>query len=367
MEGNTLYLIDFNCVIDTNGNPMGHTLGVTRMLIDLLKDSNVKIVYVSSPEYADCITNISCMPILKSLKRGDGVARDEKQIVKYNFGVISKTIKKGIMFFVHCDPYYAHLLPKNNRSRKSIGIFYNALKTDRKQGFLKYLLRRMFNVYRTNCIKNRISVLIKTNKQLAFKNKHTLFMPDYYYSEEKYSKYKCEKQADKVVCLGQNNRYKQIIPLVKKFVGSNYLLTVRGKFFSDDVYLEALRYADGSNNIIIENSNISEEEYYKELATAKYCILPYDTEFYFERTTGVGIEAMFSNCIVIGPDKILQFNDIDGIGYTSIEDLDLALLDKDYNDVLNSYEHKRKNEYSERAAKTTVENAVSLVASRLKQ
>ncbi|MBD5087004.1 MAG: hypothetical protein HDT32_06600 [Clostridiales bacterium] len=216
-------------------------------------------------------------------------------------------------------------------------------------------------------MKKRASAVIKTNNRLQFFNKNVLFMPDYYYSENEYARYKCEKQDNKVACLGQNNEYKKIIPLIKKFKDSKYQLVIRGKFFQEEVYQEAVRLSEGCSNIVIENNNVSEEVYYHELASSKYCALPYDTDFYFERTTGVGIEAMFLDSIVIGPKEILQFNDIKGIEYNSIEDLDLDLLDKDNSDILDNYESKRQNEYSESKTKQVISEAIDLAMSKVRQ
>lgn len=361
-----IFLIDFNCIVDVDGKPMGHTFNVAREIYSLLQTKNHDIVYVASPQYAKNFPAKETLPILRSVVRGSGVENNEGAIIKENFRRISQQIKDGILFFAHCDSYYARLLPKSTKSRKSIAIFYNAKAKNPSDGLLKKFLKKVYFSYSLHCIKKRIDVLIKTNKNLKFNNKNVLYMVDYYYKRDVYEKYRnIEKQPCKVVCLGQNNKHKQIIQIINKFKGSKYSLVIRGKFFDKAVYDEAISLSENYNNIVIEDNNISEEQYYSELASAKYCILPYDTGLYFERTTGVAIEAMFLDAVVIGPKAILSFNDISGISYDEIAQLDLKKLDNDQSKILKEYESKRNGEYAEDAAAETVEKAISVARALL--
>ena len=57
------------------------------------------------------------------------------------------------------------------------------------------------------------------------------------------------------------------------------------------------------------------------LAGAKYTVLPYDMRQYKSRTSGVLIESLFVNTTAIAPEQLLRENQIDGIGYQNIEEL----------------------------------------------
>lgn len=357
---NCIYLIDYNCIVDNNSQPIGHTFGLAKNLINLIVRLGWDVVYVCSPEYAKQYSDTNAtLPILQSVIKGELSIKQEKEVVKQNFKTINEKIQGGILFFTHIDPTVVRYMPKQNVYRKNVCIcFSNIRKVKQTDGLIKSVLRKAYFVYHNSLLKKRVQVVIKTNEKLHFSNKNVLYMPDYYYMPNEYNAYACEKQVNKVVCLGQNNRYKKIIALIHKFKESKYQLVIRGKFIDEKLYEEAKCLSAGCDNIIVENDNLTKEEYYTELASARYCILPYDADFYFERTTGVAIEAMFLDSIIIGPKAILDFNNLKGIAYDSIEELDLRLLDKPHQDILQDYEGKRQNEYSEIFTENVIKNAI---------
>ena len=360
MKMHKIFLIDYNCVTDNNGLPVGHTLGMAEKLINLLKN-DYELTYVCSEEYASAINGIEIMPILKSIAKGTDDENNTKKIVRNNFVLISRACKEGILFFIHFNTIYSTYLPKKTRKRKTICICFNNIRRVKTgDSIFKAIARRFYFFIKNFYLKKRINVLIKTNKKLNFTVKNILYMPDYYYIPEFYSRYATVKDKNLVVCLGQNNRYKQIIPLIQKFGGSKYTLLITGKFFQTEFFENAVDCAAEYDNIFIKNDNISSDEYYSILAEASYCVVPYDSDFYYERTTGVAIEAMFSDTVVIGPKSILDFNDIDGICYDKLENLDLCALDASHEDILRTYDEKRKGEYSLKFTEKILRDAVKM-------
>lgn len=356
-----IYLIDYNCVVDSDNKPLGHTLGLAEKLISILEKMGQCVTYVCAKEYAEKVDFKNKLVILKSIKKPGMTAKEERNILKNNFSSITENIENGINFFIHMDLTLSGLLPRQTRSRKNICIcFSNIRERDESDNFFKSILRKLYFNYHNQQFKHKVDVVIKTNKKLKFKNRNVLYMPDYFYMPEQYEKYNCGKQANKVVCLGQNNAYKKIIPLVEKFKDSNFNLVIRGKFFDEKIYKAAKEIACGYKNICLEDSNISEEEYFNELASAQFCILPYDNDFYFERTSGIAIEAMFLNSIVIGPAQILDFNDIPGIKYNSLPELDLSLLNYS-KDILDKYSEIKNEEYSYDFTFNTIDEAIKLI------
>lgn len=361
MNAHKIFLIDYNCVTDNSGRPVGHTLGMAEKLIDLLKN-DYELTYVCSKEYASAISGIEIMPVLKSIAKGTDDDNNTNTIVRNNFAIISRICTEGILFFVHFNVIYSTLLPKKTRKRKAICICFNNIrKVKTEDNAFKAFARKCYFFIKNFYLKNRISVLIKTNKKLNFTVKNILYMPDYYFTPEFYNRYITVKDKNLVVCLGQNNKYKQIIQLIKKFGGSKYKLLIAGKFFNSDFFEEAVDCAAEYSNVFIKNDNISSDEYYSVLAEASYCVVPYDTDFYYERTTGVAIEAMFSDTVVIGPKSILDFNDIEGISYNKLENLDLCALDASHEDILQAYDKKRKGEYSVKFTEKILKDAVRIV------
>lgn len=57
------------------------------------------------------------------------------------------------------------------------------------------------------------------------------------------------------------------------------------------------------------------------MAESKYCLVPYDAEFYKNRTSGVIQESLFCRTIPISHKEILEFANVDGIGYEKLDDL----------------------------------------------
>lgn len=161
--------------------------------------------------------------------------------------------------------------------------------------------------------------VIYTQKGMKPKHNQTFYMPDYYYDSKKYSPYLAVEKEMKVVCLGTMSPFKKLEELVEVFNENGIPLEIIGRFY-DKKRAERLR-KNANANILIQNTILTEEEYYKKLAGALYTILPYDMQQYVGRTSGVLIEALFVQTIPIAPDSLLNENKLKGIAYKSLQEL----------------------------------------------
>ena len=121
------------------------------------------------------------------------------------------------------------------------------------------------------------------------------------------------------------NPYKELEKLIDVFNENGIKLEIVGKFLDQQRYLDLQCRA--KENIIIENVVLSEDEYYRKLAGAKYSILPYDMKVYAGRTSGVLQETVFVGTIPIAPKRLLEENQVRGIGYEQLDEMiDMAYI-----------------------------------------
>ncbi len=177
-----------------------------------------------------------------------------------------------------------------------------------------------------NMIKNHLykkildnaSFIITSNRRLNNQYKNSIFLPDYYYSDQ-YKKYDSNTKSDEVLCVGTMNDVKDIEGLVRVFSKMNVNLKIIGKFSDKLRYSTLLK--NKIDNIEIIDKNLDYDEYYNLIGRTKFVVLPYKGDGYENRTSGVLLEAMFLNCIPIAPKFLLEFNGVDGIGYNCLEEL----------------------------------------------
>ena len=165
------------------------------------------------------------------------------------------------------------------------------------------------------------------------------------------------EKKEQAVCLGTMNEKKLLRESVEAFTKSGYPLYIAGQFTSAETfqYLNSIK----GNNIIIENRFIENEEYYKLMAESKYCLVPYDVEFYKNRTSGVIQESLFCRTIPISHKEILDFANVDGIGYERLDDLKELDLEKiDINDFRPKYNDEINAVYQYDVVKKTVVSAI---------
>lgn len=143
-------------------------------------------------------------------------------------------------------------------------------------------------------------------------------VPDYYITDE-IIKYQNNKKRRGCVCLGEIRPEKDVVGLVRVIRKTSLFLLIAGSFQDQNIYRKVNRMR--TENIKIENRNLSYDTYMKYLSEYKYIILPYDPIYYNMKTSGVLLEAIFLGTVPIAPKNILEHNQIQGLGYRAISEI----------------------------------------------
>lgn len=314
-----ILMIDYYGMCDSTGQAVGHSPKVLKEYAYLIKD--------------DYHVSVAASPCL--LKGIDGGFQNEHEL-RYDIStvneqsVIKRIIDKLKLFYnIHevlkIDGYDVYWFYKTD----FFLFFFIWLRGLDKRGkkFIAQIYQDSFGTGKVRTILNwiyhkgmlKFDGIIYTQKSMQDVHPNTLYIPDYYYDTDKYGKYQCAEKAEKVVCLGTMNPYKQLEELVNAFNENGMSLEIRGFFYDKDQYRKIMNTK--KHNIIIEDRVLSEEEYYRTLAGAKYAVLPYDMQQYQCRTSGVLQECLFLDTIPIAPALLLNQNSISGMGYDSIKEL----------------------------------------------
>ena len=253
MKEETLVFIDYCGSCDGEGRAIGHSPKVLMEYADLLKD-----------HYK--LEAILPLCVHESVKEGtfDRITNLPYQIVEEgNRGLLKRLVDKYKLF--------RNIGLANRYSEQKICWYY---RTDFFL-FLYYFFQRGLS---------KFDAVIYTQKNMKIPHPKVFYMPDYYY-DAKYEPYRKMPKDDKVVCLGTMNPYKELEKLVDVFNANGMKLKIAGRFLDQQRYLDLQHRA--KDNVIVENVVLSEDDYYKKLAGAKYSILPYDMKVYEGRTSGV--------------------------------------------------------------------------------
>jgi glycosyltransferase involved in cell wall biosynthesis len=359
-----LYLIDYNGVTDGALEPVGHAMGVAENFYSMLRDKYA-VTYVAPKPYADrfCADETIVLPLNINLSH----KTDKSEIVRKNLKYISQSCTDGILFFCHFVADYSVYLPQSNRNRGGVCVCFSHI-PGRKPGdsLFKKIIRPIYAKYKSRGMK-RARLIFKSNVNLRFFNKCEIYLPDYFFDAASFTQYRNIIKEDLTICLGQNHKEKKLVELIHAFRYIDKRLLILGKFFDDDFLNQCLHEKGDSRDITIENRYISRDEYYLALARAKFSVLPYDESFYYERTSGVLLDSLFSNTVPVAPETILKFNNLPGIGYKNLCELNSITLDSfDYIEFSTVAERLKNSVYDKpNAIQTVIENLAALVDKKL--
>lgn len=323
---------------DSSGKSVGHTTKVTEEYFDLLK-KNHGVSIIASPSIISSLPerlhnhctklkyNIVIDVPFTFIKR----VMDKFKII-YNVHVCCKQRDYDALFFYQVDFFfffYFWLLYRKKNKEVYCLVYHQDFTGGKLENFLQWIYNRALK---------KMSGVVYTQQKLEINHSKTLYIPDYFYEEEKYGKYRILDKKEKVVCLGTMNRYKKIEELVEVFSKIDYPLEICGRFDDESRFQKLLKIK--TDNITIKNQVLSIDDYYKKMGEAKYGILPYDMNQYNNRTSGVLLETLYVDSIPIAPKNLLEQNGLPGIGYNIMEEIAGLLvaqaLDSDIrNDVIN--------------------------------
>ena len=304
---------------DSQRNIVGHLGKVTKEYCELLKES-FDIYLMASPCIYDKISE-ECKVKGKSLEYD--VLVDEPFTLKKRVSdkvKIMKNIRQCVrdsdintLFFYQVDFFfflYIFLFYKKGRKRLFCLVYH--------QNFTGGIFEKYLNyIYQKALLK--IDGIVYTQKEQAIAHENKLWLPDYLYDEDYYSRFDRKQKINKVVCLGTMNRYKQLEELVNVFKNIDIPLEICGRFDDKERYRRLTEMKN--DNITISDCILSEEEYYRKLGESKYSVLPYDMQQYIARTSGVLLESIYVGCIPIAPIMLLEQNKIPGYKYDELHTL----------------------------------------------
>ena len=287
MRMKKVLLIDYYGICDKDGRAVGHSPKVLEEYSTLL---------------GDCYTvSVAASPCL--IKEA-GEQFHDKYTLRYDiYSDREMSVRKRIqdkvrLFFFLCF----RGIRQDRKSAKYMAQIYQA-------GFGQSRLAPVLNWFYRRGMR-KFDGITYAQKDMAGLHPNMMYFPDYYYDPGKYQKYRKAEKQEKAVCLGTMNTYKRLQELIEAFGSNGYPLEIKGYFY-DKNYYRNLR--EGlAQNIVLEDRILSEEEYYRTLAGAKYIVLPYDMGQYQSRTSGVLIESLFLDTVAIAPKQLLAENQIGG-------------------------------------------------------
>lgn len=340
-----ILLVDYYGTCDENGTPVGHSAKVLREYGELL-NGNFEVDAAVSPcmvdEAENCFRNV--IPLKYNINAGQTSKLIEKIKDKYKLlANIRRTLKAenyDIYWFIRTDFFLMLFLPflRKGKNKKKVALIYqNRFGKGKKGALLDKIFRRGIR---------ELQGIMYTQKSIEKIHSNMLYVPDYFYDDKKYKKYKNLPKKNKAVCLGTMNSYKLLEQLVSAFNRNGIQIDIVGFFYEKERVSKIKNIA--GNNIYIEDTILSEDDYYRSLAEAKYSVLPYDMNQYQQRSSGVLLESIFLNTIVVAPEQLLKQNNVVGLGYQNIvelEEKEFFFKQVDMHNIRETYDKKKISEH----------------------
>lgn len=337
-------MIEYQGRVDENGKALGHGPKVLNDYFELIREYCNVSVYAPLEilkEFKGCKEAISTKVLPDRIVMGKDKTIIIKIANKFNmFRNIERALKDTdaeILWFFNVEFYFFLYIFMHKRIKRKIicTMFLDGY----RGGLIAKLKQFIFEQ-----AQKKIDFIIATGKQLKFKNCKYEYVPDYFYDEEKFAKYKGIDKTQLAVCLGTMGKGKQLHEMVEAFNRIDYPLIVAGRFYDKEL-LKSLK-EKANSNIKIRDEYLSNEEYMYLLSKATYTVLPYGKDKYDHQTSGVMQEAIFLNTIPISYNEVLEKNDVVGVGFNSWNELKIDLDEKSILEFTRIYEKKRKGEYS---------------------
>lgn len=350
-------MVDYYGACDREGKAVGHSPKVAREYRTLFSEKDDIDLAVSSciaAEVEDAgfgrIYRLPYNIVEADYNKISKRILDKFRILK-NINRVFKIKGYDIVWFYRVDFFLMlYMIFVGRRRGRQICLVY-------QMGGGNGIIGRLMNlVYRKGI--QRFDGVIYTQPRTKIPVKHSFYMPDYWYRDEKYAEYTVLPKKEKVVCLGAMNPYKKLEELVDVFNRSGYPLEIAGYFF-DKERLKRLK-ARAKENIRIEDRILSENEYYRKLGTAIYSVLPYDMGQYQNRTSGILLESAFVGAIPVAPATLLETNDMAGIGYYSMDEMCDKIIKCQKKEIIDKNRENIRNNFDEKKIKIEFQKWITL-------
>lgn len=313
-------IVDYIGYCDLTGEPVGHPVKVINETIELVLPFE-RILVAASSKHLEKVKNRDKIDTTR-LNFSICVFSNKKILnLVHKWDNLAKAFNKdtGKVWFINVDfSLFLYLFLHPNRNDISvITLCYNPIA--HSTGWRRRIV--------TSVLKRAFLVVVTNSNFLSFIPGNTIYVPDYYYNDELYEKYKSDSKIEQLVCLGTMGETKKLEELVSAFAHDNKKLIIAGNFSQNQLRFDNLMHKKTSNIDLI-NKRVSNDEYYHMIANTKYVVLPYDMNLYDERTSGILLETIFLHSVPIAPKELLEYNGIKGIGYDKIDDIPKLLGDE---------------------------------------
>ena len=329
-------IIDYIGNCNENGEATGHVLKTIKEAVNILHEKfEVNLIitedykkYFSSEMIKYTVSTSSRVNYINNLCRKIWFRIQKIMTVK-------KILEsESNIWFINTDFYlYIGLAISKNKNNRSVFVT-NYFDYSNENGVVGKIKNYFYKVGMKKVTKE-----FTTNPSLNY-GKYEFF-PDYAFDFEQYKKYISEKKEKNVYMCGGMNEAKDLEGLIDVFNFNEQSLVVCGNFPSEERFK---KLSDKSNsNIIIKNQFLDDEEYYKNISSNKFIVLPYKKEHYYHRSSGVILESIFLGSTVIAPNFVLDFLGVNGIGYDKLEDLKKFKIDDISNERIIEISKKNEN------------------------
>ena len=347
-----ILLLEYQGNCKKDNEPIGHPIKIINEYTEMIGENF--IIDVIAPQ--NILDNIDLTYIHKLKKLPFHFIIAGKKINKYikdillSINILIASVQKGYdaLWFCNVNNFLfklLHFFPKKIKKKIVCTMYSEDYKT--KKSVSDFAKER-----------KKYGLIIYTIKTAQVRNKKQIYLPDYCYDSDFYIKYQNLKKEEKVICIGTMSSEKKLEDLVDVFNQIDYPLEICG-YFREPEREEKLKIK-ANKNIKIENRYLTTEEYFNKLAKAKYAIIPYDTERYYMRTSGVLQECVFVNTIPITFNKILEQNDTRGVGIEQLSELvDFEFKNNDFDKLLQNYKFRRENEFAKDVVKQKLIKALN--------
>lgn len=333
-------IIDYIGNSDKSGKPLGHPIKVIRDYYNLLhKDTKVKLIV--SKNYKDEIGIKNSNQIIYLDYFMNMLANSKFDKIKNIINrilnlrkVFQNSSDDEILWFINVDKIlYIYLYLFRPKYLGDIWITQYSMIYGNNNSLKNRILKKI-----SHSISNKFTWILSYNKKVTQTYKNTICIPDYFYDEVQFKKYRDNIKLNEVIAIGTILDSKDFEGLINAFRNIEVKLNIVGKFHDRNRFERLKNMIGNSENIILKDLELSYDQYYEIMSKYKYVILPYKIENYFERTSGVLIEAKLIGAIPIAPKYLLKFNGVNGIAYEHIDD-----LERIFKNVLNGMSDEISN------------------------
>jgi glycosyltransferase involved in cell wall biosynthesis len=358
-----ILLIDYIGQSNDRGQPVGHsvkTLKETQELLDgiikaelIIPLSYEREFSIGKKEIAHFLKYHSFINANGIYDRVSGLWRKLNNLIR----VFKSVNKDEILWFVHPDFFLFAFLFFYPFKIKNITLI-----TMYMEGFNpgNTVRERIKNYFFKHTIQ-KVDLVVKNSAKIRVSKKE-IFCPDYLYKEDRYKPYAREKE-EYILCTGVMNRAKDLVNVIKAWRHYNGTLKLKiDGFFPDKKMLSEIETYAG-DKIEITDRYLTLNEYYNNIAGAKFTLLSYKKSKYAKRTSGILLESIFLDTPVIAPGFLLDYTELPGIAYEKLADIVSILneFDEQKSKELKKKMHNIRKEYSFETMKKRIAAALKKV------